>query len=390
MKIAIVHDELMRRGGAEQVVRCFHQAFPNAPIYTMAFRSHLTYPDFSGCTVHTSWFNKICSSENIMRRLFFPFGIIAMKQMNISGYDVVLMSSTYVAKYARISPGTLVINYCHTPFRLAWYPESYRQYTTASGLLKIAFNIVIRLLRKIDYKSAKRSDHFIANTYEVTQRIASVYNFKSHIEVINPPVNSKNFYISEQTKDYYLVVCRLESYKKVDLIVEAFNQLGYPLIIVGKGSMEEALKRSAKSNITFKSGLSAKELAQLYSECKAFVFAQKEDYGITPLEANASGRPVIAFGQGGVLETMIPYTKDSLKATALFFDKQTPESLIAAIKTFEKLEFCPSFIRSHAENFDESIFVQQIKDYVTKTYQTRNNKSSFKEKSASDLTVKIA
>lgn len=389
MKIAIVHDELMRRGGAEQVVRCFHQAFPDAPIYTMAFRPNLTYPDFKNCQVRASWFDKICSTENTMRRLFFPLGIMAMKQMKVKNYDVVLMSSTYVAKYARIAPDTLVINYCHTPFRLAWYPESYRQYTTAKGLLKLAFNIVIWLLRKIDYASAQRSDHFIANTREVTRRIASVYNYKKPVAVINPPVNCKNFYISDNVKDYYLVVCRLESYKKVDLIVDAFNQLGYPLIIVGKGSMEETLKKAAKSNITFKRGLSTEQLGQLYAECKAFVFAQKEDYGITPLEANASGRPVIAYGQGGVLETMIPYSNDSLKATALFFDEQTPSSLIDAIKKFETLHFCPDFIRRHAENFDESIFIEQIKNYVVNTYRKKNNKYPLQKK-ASDLTVKIA
>lgn len=391
MKIAIVHDELMRRGGAEQVVRCFHQAFPKAPIYTMAYRQDLTYPDFKECTIKTSWFNKICFSESILKKLFFPFGLWAMKQMKISGFDVVLISSTYAAKYPKVAPNTIVINYCHTPFRLAWYPESYRQYTNSKGVIRYAFNIVKKILQKIDFSSAQRTDHFIANTKEVTQRIKDVYNYQLPVEVINPPVNCNNFYVTKNTKNYYLVVCRLESYKKIDLIIEAFNALGYPLIIVGKGSLEDEFKKMAKSNITFKSGLSTKELAKLYAECKAFVFAQKEDYGITPLEANASGRPVIAYGEGGVKETMIPYKDDASKATALFFETQTPDNLIEAIKKFESLNFSPEFIRKHAEGFDEEMFIANIREYVESIYKAKEGEFSIDEEAEkTPLNVKIA
>lgn len=389
MKIAIVHDELMRRGGAEQVVRCFHQAFPEAPIYTMAYRSDLTYPDFKECKIKTSWFNKICFSEGILKKLFFPFGLLAMKRMEIKGYDVVLISSTYAAKYPKVAQESIVINYCHTPFRLAWYPESYRQYTKSRGIVRIAFNIVKNILQKIDFSSAQRTDHFIANTKEVTQRIKDVYNYQLPVEVINPPVNCNNFKVTENIKDYYLVVCRLESYKKIDLIIEAFNILGYPLIIVGKGSLEDEFKKMAKSNITFKSGLSTEELSKLYAECKAFVFAQKEDYGITPLEANASGRPVIAYGKGGVTETMIPYKNDASKATALFFEEQTPENLIEAIRKFESLNFSSEFIRKHAEGFDEEMFINSIKDYVNKIYKSKEGEFSIEEDNT-PLNVKIA
>lgn len=388
MKIAIVHDELMRRGGAEQVVRCFHQAFPDAPLYTMAYRSDLTYPDFKNCQIHSSWFNKLTFNENFLRRLFFPFGLLAMKQLKVEGYDVILISSTYAGKYVKTG-NALVINYCHTPFRLAWYPESYSQFTDSKGLMRLAFNFVIKVLRKIDFQAAQNADHFIANTYEVGERIKKIYQHKKDITVIQPPVNCRKFYISENPKDFYLVVSRLESYKKIDLVVETFNETGLPLIIVGKGSMEERLKKMAKDNIRFLSGLSSSDLAHLYSECKAFVFPQKEDYGITPLEANASGRPVIAFGEGGVLETMIPYTGDSSKATALFFEEQTKESLITALKTFETLSFSPTFIREHAEQFDESKFIEKIKKFVIEKY---SNNSDRKEPQTSKipLSVKIA
>lgn len=383
MKIAIVHDELMRRGGAEQVVRCFHQAFPKAPIYTMAYQPENTYAEFKECHIITSWMQKIVSNEKTMRRLFFPLGVWAMQQLDVTGYDVVLISSTYSAKYVKVSPNALVINYCHTPFRLAWYPESYKQYTTATGLKKIAFNTVIKILRKIDYEAAQRTGFFIANSTEIRGKIRNIYHFNKKIDIIKPPVNCDAFYISDYTKDYYLVVSRLESYKKVDLVVDTFNSLGYPLIIVGKGSQENELRKRAKRNITFKSGISSKEMAELYTHCKALIFPQHEDYGITPLEANASGRPVIAYGKGGVLDTMIPLTieGDASQATAIFFDKQNPENLAAAIEKFNQVNFNPKFIRRHAEQFHESKFVENIRNYVNTLYkQSASPKKTIPEK----------
>jgi glycosyltransferase involved in cell wall biosynthesis len=364
MKIAIVHDELMRRGGAEQVALCFHYAFPDAPIYTLAYQPEATYPEFKKCNIKVSWYNKFVKNEKIMKALFFPFGVIAMKQLDVTGYDVVLMSSTYCAKYVKMSPNTLIINYCHTPFRLAWYPESYAEFLNAKGLKKIAYNFVIKSLQKIDFEAAQKTSFYITNANEVAKRITEKYNFKKEIPVIKPSANIENFYVSNEIKDYYLVVCRLEYYKKVDLVIKAFNVLGLPLIVVGKGSKEEELKIIANNNITFKKGLSASELSKIYAESKALIFPQEEDYGITPIEAAASGRPVIAFGKGGVWETMIPYIDDASISTALFFDEQTPESLINAVNKFKTLEFNPKFIRSHSEKFKSEIFIKKIKDFV--------------------------
>lgn len=366
MNIAIVHDELMRRGGAEQVVLCFHKAFPQAPIYTMAYQPNHTYPEFKNCDIHTSLFQKVVSNEKSMKKLFFPFGVIAMKLLDLTKFDVILISSTYAAKYVKISPNALVINYCYTPFRLAWNPESYAEYNNTSGLKRIIFNSIINILRKIDFKAAQRTDYFIAMTNETKDRIQKAYLPTNKIELIKPPVDCNKFYISSEIKDYYLVVSRLEYYKKVDLVIEAFNKLGYPLIIVGKGSKESELKKMAKPNIVFKNGLSNEDIAKLYAKCKAFIFPQHEDYGITPLEANASGRPVIAYGQGGVLDTMIPYTNDSNIATALFFEKQEVDYLIEAVLLSENIKFNSNFIRHHAEKFHEDIFVDEIKTFVLK------------------------
>jgi glycosyltransferase involved in cell wall biosynthesis len=368
LKIAIVHDELMRRGGAEQVVLCFHSAFPDAPIYTIAYQPGQTYPEFKKCKIITSSFQPLAKNEKMLKMLFFPLGLWAMKRLDVTGYDVVLMSSTYSAKYVRVSPNALVINYAHSPFRLAWYPESYSEYTHSGGLKKWILKKVISALRKIDFKSAQRTDYFIANTKEMGQKLVDVYKPRNVVTVINPPVVTGNFYVSESIGEYFLVVCRLEYYKRVDIVIEAFNALGVPLVVVGKGSQLSKLKAMAKANIQFKSSLSKDDLAGLYSRCQALIFPQVEDYGITPLEANASGRPVIAFGRGGVLETMIPHKSTGSSATALFFEEQSTTSLIKAVKLFTTVKFDPKFIRAHAEEFNDSRFVARIAAFVSEKY----------------------
>ncbi|MDQ3291269.1 MAG: glycosyltransferase [Bacteroidota bacterium] len=376
MKLAIVHDDLMRRGGAEQVARCFHYAFPKAPVFTLAYDPESTYPDFKNSKVITSWYQKLATDENKMKKLFFPFGLIAMHQVDVTDYDVVLLSSTYCAKYIKVSPKAIVINYCHQPFRLAWYPESYAEFVQAKGLKKIMLKTIISILQHYDFKAAQRTDYFIANTVETSYRIKDKYKVNKEIEVIYPPVSTNQFYVDSGPKNYYLMVTRLEYYKRVDLAIEVFNQLGLPLVIVGTGTKESELKSKAHNNITFRSGLSGTELSKLYAECRALIFPQYEDFGITPLEANASGRPVIAYGAGGVLNTMIPLKNKVEESTAIFFQEQSLEALLQAVKLMEEiyLDFNPPFIRKNALRFDESSFIQEIRNFVSNTYQ-KNYKS---------------
>ncbi|WP_026464815.1 glycosyltransferase [Adhaeribacter aquaticus] len=371
MKLAIVHDDLMRRGGAEQVARCFHYAFPEAPLFTLCYQPEDTYPDFKECDVRTSWYQKVVKNENQMKKLFFPLGVLAMKQLDVTDYDVVLISSTYCGKYIKVSNKALVINYCHQPFRLAWFPESYTEYLHATGLKKLVMKTMVANLKYIDYQAAQRTDFYLANTEETSQRIKEKYKYQGHIPVIYPPVVVNNFAIAEKIEDYYLMVTRLEYYKRVDLAIDAFNTLGYKLIIVGKGTKGEELKKKAKSNIIFKSGLSKTELQKLYAGCKALVFPQYEDFGITALEANASGRPVIAFGQGGVLDTMVPLVDKIKESTAIFFKEQEVNSLIQAIQKMEEvyLNFDPTFIRENALQFDEGKFIDRIRNFVNAKFK---------------------
>jgi len=352
MRIAIVHDDLMRRGGAEQVVLSMLKAYPDAALYTLCYRPDLTYPEFKNYKINTSLFNYIAKSERIMKILFFPIGVLCAKKMVVRNYDVVIISTTYCAKYVSIDKKSLIFMYIHTPFRLAWNPTSYTEYNKSKGLKRVLFDSIIRALQKIDVRESKKGNHFISITKETTQRIRRAYGIEGDIQIIHPPVKCSNFYVKpDSTRDYYLIVSRLEYYKNVDLAINAFSQLGFKLIIVGNGSQKNKLKAMSKSNIEFRSGLSAAELADLYANCRAFILPQHEDYGITPLEANASGRPVIAFEAGGVIETMVPYTSKDKKFTAIFFKQQVVSSLIEAVKQFESLEseVDSQYIRSHSE-----------------------------------------
>lgn len=368
MKIAIIHDHLTCKAGGEQVALTFHRAFPEAPIYTMAYNADATFPEFKTCDIRTSWFQRISKQESTLKKLFFPLGILAMRSLYLDEYDVVLISGTHCGKYVRVSPKTLVVSYCYTPFRLAWNPTSYSEYANARGVKKYVFEKVVNILRKIDWKYAQRTDFFVAMTQETKERILDAYSPKNEVTIINPPVNNlSNYAISAKPKAYYLLVSRLEYYKKVDLAISVFNKLDTPLIIVGKGSKELELKAMAeKTKVEFRQNLSTQELADLYSSCKAFIFPQYEDYGLTALEANAAGRPVIGFNKGGVLDTQIPYMDRNQPATAILFDEQTEESLTNAIREFEKVEeaFNPSFIRIHAESFGEEQFIKRIRDFI--------------------------
>ncbi len=367
MKIALVQDELVRKGGSEQVLLSFAKAFPNAPIYTLSYNSENTYPEFKNYTVKTSWFGKFIKSDKNLKRFFFPFGVLAMKQLNVKGYDIILHSTTHCAKYVKTDPKSVIITYCHTPFRLVYRPNSYDDVKNAGGLKSIALKFVINILKRIDQQSAKRTDYFLTNADEVVPRITEAYHPVNEIKVINPPVKCEKFHLSEVIDDYYLVVSRFEPYKMVDLVIKTFNNLPEKkLIIVGKGSLEEEYQKMAMPNIQFLQGLSSEELADKYAKCRALIFPQHEDYGITPLEAAASGRPVIAYGRGGILDTMIPVSNlnSSFEATAVFFYKQDQSSLLQAIHDFEKLTFDPQFILKHAQKFDEVHFIKKIKEFV--------------------------
>jgi len=371
LRLALIHDGIFCKGGAERVLLNMHRAFPDAPIYTSIYNPEKSYPEFKECDIRTSWLQSLLQSEKAYKNTFFFLGAYAMQRHDLSNYDVILASTTNSAKYIKTSPTNLVINYCYTPFRLAWNPNSYQRYENAKGIHKFIFDKVITRLKKLDFKYAQQADRYIAMIPETADRIRNNYQIKDKIEIINPSIDTSRYYIAENTEEYFLIVSRLEKYKKVDLAINVFNKLGKPLKIVGRGMEAVKLKKEAKNNIEFLGGVSQEKLIELYSKCKALIFPQHEDYGLTPLEANACGRPVIAYGKGGIETTMVPYnqSKQDNAFTAVFFPEQNIDSLINAIKTCETLNIDTNYIRKNAEKFDDSKFIYQIRKYINKEYK---------------------
>ena len=365
MRIAIVHDAIFCRAGGERVFLNFIKAFPQADLYTASYDPDNAYDDFKNYKIRVTWFDKIARKEKYFKKLFFPFGILAMNMLDLRRYDLIITTGTHCGKYARFSPKAIVINYCFTPFRLAWDPSSYAMYENSTGILRFLMNAVVAVLKGIDYRHSKKVTHFMAMTPEMEERIKLAYKPKRPIPIVLPSINIGKYGVNKlSTNDYYLAVSRLEKYKKIDVVINAFNQNVKKLIVVGRGKDKRLLTELATGNIIFLEGLSDKEVADLYANCKAFIFPQHEDYGLTPIEANACGKPVIAYNKGGILYTQVPYVADNGQWTCLFFDQQVPESLNAAIEKFESISPSDDFIRNHAEQFDDQVFISKAKSAV--------------------------
>lgn len=358
MKIAIAHDWLTNMGGAENVIINFKQVYKKAPIYTLVYNEKNLDKELQNIKVRTSFLQNI-KDARINHQKYFPLMPVAWEQFDFNKYDIVLSSSSSCAKGIITSPNTLHICYCHSPMRYGW--EFYYEYKNEVGKIKRAIlPYFMNYMRMWDVASSNRVDYFIANSQNVANRIWKHY--RREADVIHPPVKCDYFSISDVDEEYFLIVSRLVPYKKVDLAVKAFNELNLPLVVIGGGSQYEYLKSIANSNVKILGRRDNKTIKEYYSKCRAFIFPGEEDFGITPLEAQASGRPVIAFGKGGALETVID------GQTGMFFKEQTVVSLIEAINNFSKITFDKRLIRKHALNFDERIFQHKIKKVINKRY----------------------
>ncbi|ABY93544.1 glycosyltransferase family 4 protein [Thermoanaerobacter sp. X514] len=367
MKIAIIHDWLTNMGGAERVILAFHEIFPDAPIYTSVYNPDKLPEEFRKMDIRTSFIQKLPKAKT-KYNIYLPLMPVAFEQFDLSEYDVVLSSSSSCAKGVITRADTLHICYCHTPMRYAW--DFYHEYKQNAPKWQRKFiPFLMNYIRMWDRLSADRVDYFIANSSAVARRIKKHY--RRDAVVINPPVDTNFYTPKDEDEDYFLIVSRLVEYKRIDIAIEAFNDLGLPLIIIGDGPERSKLQKMAKSNIRFLGRLPDEEVKEYYAKCRAFIFPGEEDFGITPLEAQASGRPVIAFGKGGVLDSVI----DGL--TGIFFKDQNKESLKEAIKRFEKIDFSKETIRKHAEKFDVKIFKKKIYDFIINKYNDYRNSSVY-------------
>jgi glycosyltransferase involved in cell wall biosynthesis len=356
MKIALVHDYLIQYGGAERVLECITEIWPYAPIYTLLYDEGKTHEIFKRKRIYTSFLQNFPYSRK-NHRIFPPLMPPAIEQFDFSQYDIVLSDSSSYAKGIITPPETLHICYCHTPMRYAW--DDCQKYIDEFGfpsLVKKFIPFLMNYIRVWDRMSADRVDEYIANSRFVAGRIKKYY--KKNSVVINPPVDIEKFHISEKNEDYFLMVGRLMTYKRFDIVIEAFNKLNWPLKIIGRGPDEKRLRRIAGSNIEFTGRLSDEELAKTYSRAKAFVFPQEEDFGIVAIEAMASGKPIIAFRGGDIVEHV------GEGKEGLFFANQTPKDLIEVLKKFNPEDFDPHKIREKALPFERELFKKKIRRYV--------------------------
>ncbi len=361
MRVALVHDYLNQYGGAEKVLEAFLEIFPDAPIYTLLYDQKIVDKFFPNRKIRTSFLQKIPFIKK-HHRIFPPLMPLAIEKLNLSDYDLVLSDSAAFGKGVITGPDTLHICYCHTPIRYAW--DDSHKYIKEFSMFKLAkffVPIFMNYLRLWDREAAYRVDKFICNSNFVAQRIKKYY--KQDSEVIYPPVDIESFGLAGPAKNgvnYFLIVGRLLPYKRFDMAIEAFNKLELPLKIIGNGPEMKKLKRMANWNIEFLGEIGNKDLKRYYQECQALIFPQEEDFGIVALEAMACGRPVIAYRGGGALESVLE------GKTGVFFDEQTVDSLVEAVKKFDASKFDSKVIYRYALKFDKEHFKKKIKEFVDK------------------------
>lgn len=359
MKVALAHDWLTNLGGAERVVQSFAVAYPKSPIFTSVYNRE-KLPQFEKYDVNTSFLQSWPLAKS-KHQLFPTLRRLAFESFDLSEFDVVISSSSAEAKGIITPTETLHISYIHTPTRYYW--SGYDEYLKNPGygwlnpVIKLVMPWQVKKMRRWDYAAAQRPDVLLANSKVVQQRIKKYYGRPSI--VLYPPVDMSRFDVKKSTdKGYFLVVSRLIPYKHIELAVKACTKLGHKLVVVGDGSERVNLQSIAGSNIEFTGALDDEKVTEYYQNCKAFIFSAEEDFGITPLEAMACGKPVIAYGRGGALETVVE------GQTGLFFKDQTTKSLISAIKKFDSIKFENSKIAKHADKFNQDQFVKKLKSIV--------------------------
>ena len=355
MQIALVCDWLTNFGGAEQVMLALHELFPFAPIYTSVYNQD-KMPSFRMAEMHTSFLQKIPGAQKY-HQLFLELMPYAFESFDLSDYDVVFSNCHSCAKGVITKPETTHLCYCHTPTRYLWGDwQAYLADFPLPFWLKPLISSRLHKLRQWDFLAASRVDHFFANSRNVQERVKKYYRRES--EVLYPPVRISDFKLSQNEGSYFLAVGRLIPYKRFDLVIRAFNQLKLPLWIAGEGPEYRKLKTLAKTNVKFCGRVNDTELAELYGNCRALIFPQEEDFGIVPLEAQACGRPVLAYGCGGALETVVE------EKTGLFFQTQTPEAIAAVVQEFASRKWDSISIRHHAEQFDTEVFKEKVRGII--------------------------
>lgn len=356
MKTALVHDWMNQIGGAEDVLETLVSLYPNVPIYTSMYAPEKMPLHWQKWDIRTTFLNRMPFIHK-KQQLYFPLYPMAFEQHDFRGYDLIISNKSGFCHGILTDPDTVHICYCLTPTRYVW---RYHQYAEQENLGKVTRGLLqpfLTWLRVWDRLAADRVDHFIAISQEVRRRIAKVYGREATI--IYPPVDTSRFAPVNKVDDYYLFVGRLVPYRRLDLLIEAFNKMKRPLHIAGSGRDRQRLERLAGPTIKFLGYVPDADLPPLFAGCKAFVFPGEEDFGIAPIQAMAAGRPVIAYAAGGALDTIVP------GVTGLLFAEQTVDDIIQAVESFDVEQVDTAVIRQHAVQFDTEVFKEKFKSFVS-------------------------
>ncbi len=359
--VAIIHEWLTTYAGSERVVEQMLREYPESDVFAVADILPDNEREFlQGKTPNTTFIQKLPFLKKLLRH-YLPLMPMAVEQWDLSGYDVILSSNHAVAKGVICGPDQLHVSYVHTPIRYAWdFQAQYlRESNLTWGIRSMLTRSILHYIRLWDKASSSRVDAYVANSHFIARRIQKCYGRTA--KVIHPPVDVDAFTPTYEKEDYYIAASRLVPYKRVDLIVEAFRKMpDRKLVVVGDGPMFKSLKANCPANVELLGYLKHDRMSKLMQGAKAFVFAAEEDFGITPVEAQACATPVIAYGRGGSLETVVD------GVTGCFFAEQTPDSIVAAVETFERQHghYDLSSIRRHAEGFRPERFRKELSDFI--------------------------
>lgn len=368
MKKALINDWYYVNGGAEKVIHSLNQIWDDFDHFALIDFLNENDRTFilNGKNAKTSFIQKLPTIKSNHRK-FLQLFPVAIEQFNLKEYELIVSSSSSIAKGVRTTKNQLHICYCHSPMRYAWdLQEQYLDDAGLKGLKRVYAKFVLNKIKKWDIANSQNVSFFIANSKCIAQRIKAIYNRES--TVIYPPVDVEFFSLETQKEAYYFTASRMVSYKKIQLIVETFNELPHlKLIVAGDGPEFKKIQKIAKSNIQLIGFVDAILLKKYMQKAKGFVFAAEEDFGIIPVEAQACGTPVIAFGKGGALETVLE------NISGVFFKAQNIKSLTKALLHFETLQFNPNAIRTHALQFSKERFEREIKSFVEEKHQNFYN-----------------
>ncbi len=369
--IALIHDWLNQRGGAEDVLEALVALYPDAPLYTALYDRARMPAHWREWDIRTGFIDRLPLAQR-KPQLYFPLYPHNFEQFDLRGYDVVLSNKSGFCHGVITGPETMHVCYCLTPTRYVWRYHQYAERENLGRATRLALAPFLTNLRMWDRLAADRVDHFIAISDEVRRRIAKVYRRESTI--IYPPVDVGRFEPSSRIDDYYLFVGRLVPYRRLDVLIEAFNKMGRPLVIAGSGRDRERLEALAGPTVKFLGFVPDSDLPDLLARCRAFVWPGEEDFGISPLQASAAGRPVIAYAAGGTLETVI--TAPNQPVTGALFTEQSVAAIITTVESFDPLSVDPAAVRRHAEQFDIAVFKRRIDDFIARKYEEWNSVNS--------------